>query len=321
GPAGPAQTAGSAGSAGSTGSAGSAGSTGSAGSAPTESAGSPSAAFDSAAAAGAAARPASAAAHAGSSATAPPDEVEQAIRSKLDGALHSVGAVAGRRVRFADTGVEDVSEDEAAPDGTPTAPPADDDPGVHFPRPPAHDLDPGSDNFLEQLHDTYFPSLAVDPSKLAWMQPVSDAETESSPYHPTMDSVAPMDIRFDFKGNLLPPSVSLALNPNLGLHHHGDSPAYAGYTILELAHLCRSSVAAQRAMAIRIVGRILYRLGAGAYGEYIGDGLWDLVDEGKVMQSIAEASDERTAHLGLRACATEALWLWKKGGGRRRKAQ
>ncbi|KAK9457640.1 RPAP1-like protein [Dipodascopsis uninucleata] len=191
---------------------------------------------------------------------------------------------------------------------------------IHFPAPPR--LDPDAPDFLEKLHQQYFPELPADPSALAWMKPVTEEEDESSPYNPHQDSLLPADIRFDFQGQIVPPSKSRTLPVTLGLHHHSDSPGYAGYTIPELSHLCRSAVPAQRAIAVQIMGRILYRLGKYTYGDYVSDVLWDIVDHTRVVDSIYEASDEnKTRHMGLRTCAIDALWLWKKGGGRRRKAE
>ncbi|KAK9372227.1 RPAP1-like protein [Lipomyces chichibuensis] len=193
-------------------------------------------------------------------------------------------------------------------------------PSTHFPSPVSIELDPSDPEFLELLHKKYFPDLPADPSRLAWMKPVTDKEDYSSPYNPQQQSVSPADIRFDFHGDIIPPSKSVSLPTTLGLHHHSDSPGYAGYTIPELSHLCRSAVPAQRAIAVQVVGRVLYKLGINYYGEYVGDALWDIVEHTRVVESLYEAADEKkTHHLGLRTCAVEALWLWKKGGGRRHK--
>ncbi|KAK9248579.1 RPAP1-like protein [Lipomyces tetrasporus] len=191
---------------------------------------------------------------------------------------------------------------------------------THFPSPISTELDPDAPNFLELLHKKYFPDLPVEPSRLAWMKPVTDEEDNSSPYNPQQESVSPADIRFDFHGDIIPPSKSASLSMTLGLHHHSDSPGYAGYTIPELSHLCRSAVPAQRAIAVQVIGRILYKLGINHYGEYVGDALWDIVEHTRVVESLYEAADEKkTRHVGLQTCAVEALWLWKKGGGRRHK--
>ncbi|KAK9432907.1 RPAP1-like protein [Lipomyces doorenjongii] len=217
-------------------------------------------------------------------------------------------------------------QDDIAPTSTPndpsTAPvnPKSHGPSTHFPSPVSIELDPDDPDFLELLHKKYFPELPADPSRLAWMKPVTDKEDYSSPYNPQQQSVSPADIRFDFHGDIIPPSKSVSLPTILGLHHHSDSPGYAGYTIPELSHLCRSAVPAQRAIAVQVVGRVLYKLGTNYYGEYVGDALWDIVEHTRVIESLYEAADEKkTHHLGLRTCAVEALWLWKKGGGRRRK--
>ncbi|KAK9367419.1 RPAP1-like protein [Lipomyces kononenkoae] len=191
---------------------------------------------------------------------------------------------------------------------------------THFPAPISDELDPDAPDFLELLHKKYFPDLPTDPSRLAWMKPVTVEEDDVSPYNPQQHSVSPADIRFDFQGDIIAPSKSTSLPTTLGLHHHSDSPGYAGYTIPEISHLCRSAVAAQRAIAVQVIGRILYKLGVNYYGEYVGDALWDIVEHTRVIESVYEAADEKkTHHLGLRTCAVEALWLWKKGGGRRRK--
>ncbi|RPB05654.1 hypothetical protein L873DRAFT_1661743 [Choiromyces venosus 120613-1] len=213
-------------------------------------------------------------------------------------------------------------------------PPVDDDNlptavNVHFPKPPTTidvaELDPDSPEFLEKLHTKYFPSLPADPSRLAWMAPVSSEEDKSS-YHPSQSDVSASAIRFDFKGNLLPPRVARELPSNLGLHHHADAPNAAGYTVPELAHLARSTFPTQRCMAIQTLGRILYRLGKGTeeggYGiEEIVQGLWKCMTEGRVIEGLEEAAAATGGHMSVKAYATDALWLWQKGGGHRWKAQ
>lgn len=194
---------------------------------------------------------------------------------------------------------------------------------VHFPRPPPtnDDLDPSDPEFFNQLHTKYFPSLPADPSKLAWMNAPTPAEDLS--YHPSQTDLPVSALRFDFRGDLLPPRKSRELPANLGLHHHADAPNAAGYTVPELARLARSAFPTQRCMAMQMLGRILYRLGMGLYGvEDITQGLWRCMEEGRVIAGLEEAAAGRQGgHLSVKAYATDALWLWQKGGGHRWKAE
>ena len=205
---------------------------------------------------------------------------------------------------------------------------------THFPSaPPAPDLDPSDPDFLANLHSKYFPHLPADPSKLAWMAPIPTAGSvadKDSPYHPSQSSLPVSALRFDFRGSLLPPRVSRSIPVTKGLHHHGEAPEAAGYTITELARLARSAVPGQRCVAFQALGRILYRLGKGEWG--IGQGgrvgeeddlafsMWRLVRQGRVVETLEEAAgvEEGGGHRSARAYAIEALWLAEKGGWRER---
>jgi hypothetical protein len=174
---------------------------------------------------------------------------------------------------------------------------------THF---PARALDPDSETFLQDLKENYFPNLSHDPSKLQWMQPPTDAE-DTAQYHPaTSDAVAPGEIRFGFRGELLAPLASREVDAALGLHHHADAPRAAGYTILELALLARSTQPSQASLAIRTLGRVLYRLHRGTFGDAITQGLLQVVKEARVMETLLERSHD--SHLSVANYATEALW-------------
>ncbi|KAK3990946.1 RPAP1-like protein [Cladorrhinum sp. PSN332] len=208
----------------------------------------------------------------------------------------------------------------------------DDHPNLHFPSPPrVPDLDPNDPDFLESMHKKFFPTLPADPSKLAWMAPLptpnSTADRES-PYYPGQDSLPISALRFDFRGQLLPPKTSRKIPVTKGLHHHGEAPEAAGYTIPELARLARSAVPSQRCLAYQTLGRMLYRLGRGDWGQGVGGrggdeddlafGLWRCFQEGRILESLEEevSKPEGTGHLSCRNYATEALWLFEKGGWR-----
>lgn len=204
-------------------------------------------------------------------------------------------------------------------------------PSIHFPKPivssspsssTKESLDPNSSTFLTDLRNKYFPDLTADPSTLAWMQPLPSATSaENTSYSPSHEALPPSALRFDFRGALVPPSVAATLPTTLGLHHHAAAPASAGYTIGELARLQRSVVPAQRAAAHQTLGRIIYRLGKGLYGEEgteLCEGLWNVLSNNRVIESLtAEAGrDELASNRTAWAAATEGVWLWRKAGGR-----
>ncbi|KAI4860680.1 hypothetical protein F4820DRAFT_97983 [Hypoxylon rubiginosum] len=199
-------------------------------------------------------------------------------------------------------------------------------PKPHWPQQPQPgDLDPSDPDFLSKLHDKYFPSLPADPSKLAWMAPLPTTNSPAdydSPYHPLQASLTLSALRFDFRGALLPPRIARAVPPTRGLHHHGEAPEAAGYTVKELARLCRSAVPGQRCVAYQTLGRVLYRLGRGDFGGVGGPdddmaiGVWQQVEEGGVMRSLYDeaGTEEGRGHRSARAFAIEAIWLYEKGG-------
>ncbi|KAJ5930702.1 hypothetical protein N7466_006195 [Penicillium verhagenii] len=229
----------------------------------------------------------------------------------------------------------------------------------HFPQPkkPMPTLDPNDPNFLADMQSHYFPEMSHDPAGLSWLQPPSaDAEDpdSTSPYHPSSNAMAihPSGIRFSLRGSLIAPNTSLSLPTTLGLHHHGQDPHAAGYTIPELAILSRSTFPAQRCVAWQVIGRILFRLGRAEFGDrggQLSEGLWHVIEkEGVVAGMLAEAEGasgqfpsmhSRTSkdgedkkndqaeeanmpiasgigrHASASAWAVEGVWLWQKGGG------
>ncbi|EEP75700.1 predicted protein [Uncinocarpus reesii 1704] len=209
---------------------------------------------------------------------------------------------------------------------------------IHFPTPPNDspmpNLDPSSPSFLADLQSHYFPNTPHDTASLSWLKPASpDEEPPTSAYHPasTATALAPASLRFSLTGQILAPRTSLALPTTLGLHHHAKDPEAAGYTVPELAILSRSTVPAQRCLAWQVLGRLLYRLGKGEFGEKgsrLVEGLWSVVEREKVVAgmlneaggSLDGLSTNRGGigrHASATAWATEAVWLWRQGGGDR----
>ena len=92
---------------------------------------------------------------------------------------------------------------------------------------------------------------------------------------------------------------------------------------------------------MQTLGRILYRLGRGDFGEEVADadgegdgeeeegagalceGLWNEIEKGRVVDGLLEAAGKEGGFSGgnrsVWVTATEAVWNWRKGGGRRLK--
>lgn len=200
------------------------------------------------------------------------------------------------------------------------APPA----SVHFPVPPRdassyQPLDPSSATFLTELKETYFPSLTHTPSTLSWLDQSSPStEPTSHSYSPNLTSYPASSLRFDFAGSLIPPSTALSVPVTAGLHHHGNAPYFAGYTIPELTLLSRSTLPSQRCMAYQTVGRLLFRLGRGDFGQpgtELNEALWSEIEDERVLEVILREANVQAGHASAKAYATEALWLWRRGSG------
>ncbi|WBW71926.1 RNA polymerase II associated protein [Schizosaccharomyces osmophilus] len=176
---------------------------------------------------------------------------------------------------------------------------------VHMPEKRV-DLNPDAPDFYEQLHEKYFPNLPVDEKQMQWLK---DPNEEENTYTPEAEGVHAHQIRFGFRGEIIPPGKSHKIPVSEGLHHHGDAPSSAGYTLVELAHLLRSQFPTQRSMAIQTVGRILYRLNSEEFGDIITPELHTLVEDTNILDLLIAASGENVRHMTVRSLAIEALWL------------
>ncbi|SPO20182.1 uncharacterized protein UTRI_00574_B [Ustilago trichophora] len=91
----------------------------------------------------------------------------------------------------------------------------------------------------------YFPAEPEGPNpSLEWMMPQPSSTAVST------------DLRFDFSGKIIQRGVQTDETYLSGLHHHGDDQEAPGYTFSELVHLSRSAVAAQRQLALNVLGRV-----------------------------------------------------------------
>ncbi|KAG2221716.1 hypothetical protein INT45_007122 [Circinella minor] len=117
---------------------------------------------------------------------------------------------------------------------------------------------------LMVMKERYFADVPTEYEKLAWMdsrfdvnhsQPLlQEAEKEKETTTNEEDKMY-RRIRFDFQGQPIDPTKDVPVHQ--GLHHHGDEPDKAGYTLAELFYLVRSQVAPQRTMVLNTLTKIL----------------------------------------------------------------
>ncbi|XP_037343044.2 RNA polymerase II-associated protein 1 isoform X2 [Pungitius pungitius] len=95
----------------------------------------------------------------------------------------------------------------------------------------------------------------LEPEKLEWMRDLPAPRKKGTN--------KAMQARFDFAGALIPPTEDLPTH--LGLHHHGEEPERAGYSLQELFLLSRSQLIRQRSLALGTLANILSKARAGEY--------------------------------------------------------
>ncbi|KAM3871245.1 RNA polymerase II-associated protein 1 [Diretmus argenteus] len=95
----------------------------------------------------------------------------------------------------------------------------------------------------------------LEPEKLEWTRDLPAARRKGTK--------KAMQARFDFAGTLIPPTEDLPTH--LGLHHHGEEPELAGYSLQELFLLSRSQIIQQRSLALATLANILTKARAGEY--------------------------------------------------------
>lgn len=122
---------------------------------------------------------------------------------------------------------------------------------------------------LLEMKKQYFADVPVENDKLAWMdnrfltpeirkqeaKRLKELEHESNESEATEAEKVYRKVRFDLQGRVIDPNLEIPRHK--GLHHHGDEPEKAGYTLAELFYLARSQVPSQRAMVLTTLGRII----------------------------------------------------------------
>ncbi|GAN09774.1 hypothetical protein MAM1_0290d09306 [Mucor ambiguus] len=122
---------------------------------------------------------------------------------------------------------------------------------------------------LLQIKKEYFANVPMENEKLAWMdnrfltpeirkqeaQRLKELAEENNESQASEAEKVYRRVRFDLRGRII--DQTLDIPRHKGLHHHGDEPDKAGYTLAELFYLVRSQVPSQRSMVLTTLARII----------------------------------------------------------------
>ncbi|KAH9922952.1 uncharacterized protein B0H18DRAFT_1016327 [Fomitopsis serialis] len=154
----------------------------------------------------------------------------------------------------------------------------------------------------EDIRRRFFPTAPAHDPSLEWIEGgPSSAAPQSTP---EPDST----LRFDLTGTPIPPELSATLPTHLGLHHHADGDR-AGYTLEDVFWLSRSTVPAQRATMLGVLGRIIRRLGKGRARDP-EQGITQLQGQAEAVRkrALATGVEAMVERGGVGARAIEVMW-------------
>ncbi|KAM4625484.1 RNA polymerase II-associated protein 1 [Polymixia lowei] len=135
----------------------------------------------------------------------------------------------------------------------------------------------------------------LEPEKLEW--------TRDLPAPRRKGTKTAMQARFDFAGTLIPPTDDLPTH--LGLHHHGEEPELAGYSLQELFLLSRSQLIQQRCLALNTLANIVTKARAGEYASVLRGGVTSTLLDAGLLFLVRFALDDGVE--GAMSAAVQAL--------------
>ncbi|CAL8286949.1 unnamed protein product [Lota lota] len=143
----------------------------------------------------------------------------------------------------------------------------------------------------------------LEPDKLEW--------TRDLPAPRRKGTQEAMQARFDFAGSLIPPNEDLPTH--LGLHHHGEEPELAGYSLQELFHLSRSQVVQQRCLSLNTLASILVKARGGEFASVLrGSVTATLLDAGLLFLLRFALDDNVERVMSAAAHALRALLVFER---------
>ncbi|KZV67935.1 hypothetical protein PENSPDRAFT_754551 [Peniophora sp. CONT] len=158
----------------------------------------------------------------------------------------------------------------------------------------------------EDIRRRFFPHLPANANdaSLEWMSDLPSTTDLSN---------GTDELRFDLTGTPLSSALAQSLPTHLGLHHHADNAARAGYTLSDVLVLSRSTAPAQRAAMLAVLTKIVHRVGELHRGTDIGhdeDGLSTLLGKQEDIRARALAAGAAALSPtgGVAARAVDVLW-------------
>ncbi|CAL8290542.1 unnamed protein product [Gadus morhua 'NCC'] len=135
----------------------------------------------------------------------------------------------------------------------------------------------------------------LEPDKLEW--------TRDLPGPRRKGTQKAMQARFDFAGSLISPHEDLPTH--LGLHHHGEEPELAGYSLQELFLLSRSQVIQQRSLSLNTLASILTKARAGQFASALSRSVMTTLLDAGLLFLLRFALDDNVE--GVMAAAAHAI--------------
>jgi hypothetical protein len=146
----------------------------------------------------------------------------------------------------------------------------------------------------------YFQNVESEPEKMIWMG-IGEQQDQTTDV-PNFSNAA-AQLRFDFAGNII---TDKSVPVHKGLHHHGQNPNEAGYTIPELFHLMRSQVSSQRVIVLNTISRVIQKSKQQDYERPTSGNIWSfIISDMKGATYLRAALDDK--YTGAVAAAINAL--------------
>ncbi|KAJ3176103.1 RNA polymerase II associated protein 1 [Geranomyces variabilis] len=146
---------------------------------------------------------------------------------------------------------------------------------------------------------SWIPTFELEYEKLEWTTDLPPDDGEVSP------STDASELRFGFSGEVIEKTENIA--HHRALHHHGDEPTKAGYSVDEILSLSRSTVPSQRAIALRVLSAIIQNVYNGAYSRSVSRPLlWLLIRKNHLMHLRIAMDDSHETVIGTSLAAVAA---------------